>query len=92
MTDSLCDVGVRVHGYPEVRVRFPALPYSLREVVGLQRDLLSLMSAPEELLERKNSGSGLENQYYGRRGSPRSLCGITLSAKVGTNIADNRSA
>jgi hypothetical protein len=36
----------------------------------------------EELLERKTSGSSLENRDYGRRAS--------LSAKVGTNFVDKR--
>jgi hypothetical protein len=38
------------------------------EVVGLERGPLSLASTTEELLERKNNGSGLENRDYGRRG------------------------
>jgi hypothetical protein len=42
---------------PEVRVRFPALP----DFQGP----LSLVSTSEELLERKSSGSGLENRDYG---------------------------
>jgi hypothetical protein len=37
------------------------------EVVGLEQDPLSLMSATEELLGRKSSGSNLENQEYGSR-------------------------
>jgi hypothetical protein len=37
--------------------------------VGLERGPLSLVSTNEELLERKDSGSGLENRDYGRRGS-----------------------
>jgi hypothetical protein len=37
--------------------------------VGLERGPLCLVSTTEELLKRKNSGSGLENQDYGRRGS-----------------------
>jgi hypothetical protein len=37
--------------------------------VCLERNPVSLVSAIEELLERKNSGSGLENRDYGRRGS-----------------------
>jgi hypothetical protein len=41
------------------------------EVVGLEQGPLSLMSTTEELLERKSSGSGLENRYYGRRDPPR---------------------
>jgi hypothetical protein len=39
------------------------------EVVGLERGPLSLVSKTLELLERKSSGSGLENRDYGRRGS-----------------------
>jgi hypothetical protein len=35
--------------------------------VGLEMGPLSLVSTIEELLERKNSGFGLENQDYGRR-------------------------
>jgi hypothetical protein len=35
------------------------------EVVGLQPGPLSLVSKIEELLERKSSGSGLENREYG---------------------------
>jgi hypothetical protein len=34
------------------------------EVVGLERGPLSLVSTTEELLERKSSGSGLENRDY----------------------------
>jgi hypothetical protein len=37
--------------------------------VGLERGPLILVSTIEELLERKTSGSGLENRDYGRRGS-----------------------
>jgi hypothetical protein len=39
------------------------------EVVGLELGPLSLVSTIEQLLGRKHSGSGLENLYYGRRGS-----------------------
>jgi hypothetical protein len=38
------------------------------EVVGLERGPLSLVSTIEEFLESKNSGSGLENRDYRRRG------------------------
>jgi hypothetical protein len=41
------------------------------KVVGLERGPLSLVSTIEELLERKNSGSGLENRDYGRRDTSR---------------------
>jgi hypothetical protein len=51
------------------RVRFPALPE--KEVVGMERGPLSLVSTTEELLERKSSGSGLENREYGRRDPSR---------------------
>jgi hypothetical protein len=37
--------------------------------VGLEWDPLSLVSTTEKLLERKSSGSGLDSQDYGRRGS-----------------------
>jgi hypothetical protein len=36
--------------------------------MSLERGPLSLVSKTEELLERKNSGSGLESREYGRRG------------------------
>jgi hypothetical protein len=35
--------------------------------VDMERGPLSLVSANEELLERKSSGSGIENRKYGRR-------------------------
>jgi hypothetical protein len=38
-----------------------------REVVGLERGPLSLVSTTEELLGRKSSGSGLDIRDYGRR-------------------------
>jgi hypothetical protein len=40
-------------------------------MVGLERGPLSLVSATEELLERKSSGSSLENRDYDRRASSR---------------------
>jgi hypothetical protein len=55
------------------------------EVVGLERGPLSLVSTTEELLERKRSGSGLENLEYGRRDPWH-----PLPANVGTNFADKR--
>jgi hypothetical protein len=39
---------------------------SLREVVGLERGPLSVVSTTEDLLERKSSDSGLECRKYGR--------------------------
>jgi hypothetical protein len=54
---------------PEVRVRFKALPDFLK--VGLERDPLGVVSTTEELLERKSSGSNLQNRDYGSRDSSR---------------------
>jgi hypothetical protein len=51
----------------EVQVRFQALPDFFLEVVSLERGRLSLVSTIQELLERKNSGSGLEIRENGRR-------------------------
>jgi hypothetical protein len=39
--------------------------------VGLKRGSLSLVSTTEQLLERKRSGSGLEDRDYGRRDASR---------------------
>jgi hypothetical protein len=61
-----------------------------REVVGLERGPLSLLSTTEELLERKGSGSDLENRDYGRRDAPCWPRDTPLSAKVGTNFSDKR--
>jgi hypothetical protein len=41
------------------------------EVMGLERGPFSLMSTAEELVQRKSSGSGLENREYGRRDPSR---------------------
>jgi hypothetical protein len=57
--------------------------------VCLERGPLSLVSTTEELLERKSSGSGSKHQEYGRR-DPSRCPSVTLSAKVGTNMADKR--
>jgi hypothetical protein len=57
---------VRVPGY---RSRGPGSIPRLSEELGLERGPLSLVSTTEELLERKSSGSCLENRDYGRRGS-----------------------
>jgi hypothetical protein len=42
-----------------------------RVVVGLERGPLRLVSTIQELLERKSSGSGLENPDYSRRDPSR---------------------
>jgi hypothetical protein len=41
------------------------------EVVGLERGPVSFVRTIEELLERKSSGSGLENREYGHRDPSR---------------------
>jgi hypothetical protein len=52
------------------RSRFDSRRYqSFWEVVGLERDPLSFVSTNEGLLERKTSGSGLENRDYSHRES-----------------------
>jgi hypothetical protein len=50
--------------------------------VGLEQGPLSLVSTIEELLERKNSGSGLENRDYGRRDSSRWPSGTLYPQKL----------
>jgi hypothetical protein len=60
------------------------------EVVSLERVPLSLVSTNEELLERKISGSGLENREYCRRDPLCWLRDTPLSAKIDTNFADKR--
>jgi hypothetical protein len=56
--------------------------------MSLERGPLSLVSTTEELLERKSSGSGLENREHGRRDpsqSPRAtLCPQTLALTSST--------
>jgi hypothetical protein len=54
---------------PGTRVRFPALQE--KKVVGLERGPLSLVSTTEELLDRKSSGSCIENREYCRRDPSR---------------------
>jgi hypothetical protein len=56
--------------------------------VGLERGPLSFVSATEELLGRKSSGSGLESRKYGCKYPSRSPRGTLYPQKVGTNFAD----
>jgi hypothetical protein len=58
--------------------------------VGAERGPLSLVSTTEELLGRKDSGSGLENREYGRRDPSRRPRGTPLYSNVSTNFADKR--
>jgi hypothetical protein len=59
------------------------------EVVRLERASLSLVSTTEKLLERKSSGSGLENRKYGL-GIRYANHVPPSSPKVDTNFADKR--
>jgi hypothetical protein len=61
-----------------------------KKVVGLERGPLSLVSTTEELLDRKSSGSCLENREYGRRDPSSWPRGTLLSANVGNHFADKR--
>jgi hypothetical protein len=68
--DHLSGLVVGVPGYRfRGQVRFPA-HLILWEVVGLERGPLSRVSTIEELLGRKSSSSGLENQEYSHRNLP----------------------
>jgi hypothetical protein len=58
--------------------------------MDLKRGPLSLMSTIEELLDRKISGSGLENREYGRRDPSRWPRGTLYTQNAGTNSADKR--
>jgi hypothetical protein len=58
--------------------------------VGLERGPLSLVTTTEQLLERKSSGSGLENREYGLRDPSHWPRGTLFPHKVGTNFADKR--
>jgi hypothetical protein len=75
--DRLCGLVVRVLGY---RFGGPgSIPGTTRfsdkkkgkQVMGLERGPLSLVSTTEELLDKKSSGSCLENREYGRRDPSR---------------------
>jgi hypothetical protein len=50
--------------------------------VGPKRDRLSLVGTTEELLGRKNSGSGLEKREYGRGDPLRGSCGDLYPHKL----------
>jgi hypothetical protein len=64
----------------DLKTRIDSWHYQIvRVVVGLERGPLSLVSTMKELLERKNSGSGLENQDYSHRDPLHRPCNTPLS-------------
>jgi hypothetical protein len=72
--DRLCGLVVRVLGYRSGgpgsipgTTRFSEKKKKGKQVVGLELGSLSLVSITEELLDKKSSGSCLENREYGRR-------------------------
>jgi hypothetical protein len=70
MVEIICDFNVLFYDavFRLQRPGFDSRRYQVFwEVLGLERGPLSLESTIEELLERKSSGSGLENREYGRR-------------------------
>jgi hypothetical protein len=72
-TLSLCGLVVRVLDYRSGGTS--SIPGTTRKnVVGLERGPLSLVSTTKELLERKSSSSCLENREYGRRHPSRRPC------------------
>jgi hypothetical protein len=81
--DRLCGLVVRVPGY---RSNGPgSIPGATR------RGALSLVSKTEEQLGGKNSGSGLDNRNYGRRGSDAlTTRHLSIPPKIGTNFADKQ--
>jgi hypothetical protein len=86
--DRLCCLVVRFPGYRS-RSGFDSLLFQiLWGVVGLERGTLGLLSTTEEVLERKSSGSGLEDRDYCRKDPLRWPRDTPLSAIVGTNLAD----
>jgi hypothetical protein len=77
---SLCGLVVRVPDYWARGLGFDSRSYQIfRELVGLERGLLSLVGTTEELLGRKRSGYGLEIQDYCRRDTRSPLYKQTLA-------------
>jgi hypothetical protein len=54
--------------------------------VGLERGPLGQVSINKELLEKRSSGSGLENRLTAVGDQPRSPLDTPLSTKVGTKF------
>jgi hypothetical protein len=71
MLDRLCGLVVSVLGYRSGGPGSIAVTTRNKKVVGLERGPLSLVSTTEEILDRKVSGSCLENREYGSRDPSR---------------------
>jgi hypothetical protein len=81
--DRLCGLVVRVRGYSSRGPGFDSRRYQIFwEVVGLERDPLSLLRKTEELLEWKSSGSGQENRINGPGGPLRWPCDTLCPQKL----------
>jgi hypothetical protein len=94
-SNRLCGLVVRVHGYKSGGPG--SIPGTTRlsekkkgkQVVGLERGPLSLVSTTEELLGRKSSGSCLEKREYGL-GIRHADHVAPLSAKAVNHSAEKR--
>jgi hypothetical protein len=83
----ICGLVVRVPGYRSSCPGFDSRHYQIFwEVVGLEWGPLSLVSTTEELLERKNSGSGLESREYDRRNPSRWQRGAFYPQKLALTL------
>jgi hypothetical protein len=69
--DRLCGLVIRVLGYRSGGPGSIPGTTTKKKVVGLERGPLRLMSTTEELLDKKSSGSCLENREYGSRDPSR---------------------
>jgi hypothetical protein len=89
--DRLLGLVVRVPGYRTKGPGFDSQRYQVFwKVVGLEQGPLSLVNTTEELLERRSSGSSLENREYGPGHLSRWLRDTHLSTKVDTNFTDKQ--
>jgi hypothetical protein len=80
-----CLAAIRMHAYRKAEFLLESCNlYKNNSMWGP----LSLVSTTEELLERKNSGFGIEIRDLGRGDPLRWLRDIPLSAKADTNFAD----